>query len=292
MRFKASILVTILSICLIFTLRLQAQETRETLVYVRDIDWSPDSRYLAVTENNSVHLRETASDSIVYTFESHDSSVHFVAWSPTGDAIASGDANGTIHVWEPFTGEVIVTLTGHTSIVESLDWNPSGRMLASGSDDATLRVWDVEEENEITSVAFSGAVMAVDWSPDGDKIAYGGIDASNVGGAYEVIEAPVLVGLRAHAGADQTVLSSDGAPVRVKLDGSWSQSTVGDIGSYAWRENGEVIATGINPELTLDPGTHTIELTIFNDYIRSDTDEVVIRVLEEAATAAEMDEAK
>jgi WD40 repeat protein len=276
-----------LGLCLVLTVQLQAQETGETLVYVTDVEWSLDSRYLAVSDNNIVYIQDIAVDTIVYKFEGHDSPVYSVAWSPTGDAIASGDANGTIRVWEPFTGRVIATLTGHASTVNTLDWNPTGRMLASGSNDETLCVWDVEEGNEITSVPFSGAVMAVDWSPDGKKITYGGVDESKRGNAYDVIQAPVLVGLRAHAGADQTVISSEGAPVTVTMNGAWSQSTVGDIGSYAWRENGEVIGTGINPELTFDPGTHTIELTIFNDYIRSDIDEVVIRVLDESQTPAE-----
>jgi WD40 repeat protein len=271
---RYTLLSCLTSLILVSAMVLHAQETG---IGGTVASWSPDSRYLAVGDaDGTVNILELASDTVVYSFEGDGTPVHSVAWSSIGDAIASGDANGTIYLWEPFTGEIIATLTGHTGIVNTLDWNLTGRMLASGSDDGTLRVWDVEETNEILSVPASRPVTTVDWSPDGKQIAYSG------GGAYDVIRAPVLVGLRAHAGADQTIISRGGAPVTVILDGSWSQATVGDIGSYAWRIKGEVVGTGVHPQITLEPGTHTIELTIFNDYIRSDTDEVVIDVIDQA----------
>jgi WD40 repeat protein len=273
--------------------RVTALQAQGTVIEGTSTSWSPDSLYVVVGDQDGrVSIWEIATEVVVYRFDQHESPVHSVTWSPTGDAIASGDANGTIQVWEPFTGEILVTLTGHTDTVNTLDWNPTGRMLVSGSDDGTLRVWDVEQANEITSFASTGPVTAADWSPDGTQIAYGGIDETKQGGVYDVIQAPVLVGLRAHAGADQTVETSDGATVTVTLDGSWSQATVGDIASYAWRENGEVVGTGVHPELTLEPGTHIIELTIFNDYARSDTDEVVIRVLDNSISTTAAPESK
>lgn len=83
----------------------------------------------------------------------------------------------------------------------------------------------------------------------------------------------------AKAGPDQTVIDYDGDGVeQVILDGSASTDPNGKIVSYVWTEGANPIATGVNPTVVFNVGTHTITLTVTNDDGATDTDTVIINV--------------
>ncbi len=83
----------------------------------------------------------------------------------------------------------------------------------------------------------------------------------------------------ADAGVDQTVIDADGSGDEiVTLDGTASSDPDGEISVYSWTEGETEIATGPNPQVTLAVGVHTITLTVTDDLIATDTDEVVITV--------------
>jgi hypothetical protein len=84
----------------------------------------------------------------------------------------------------------------------------------------------------------------------------------------------------AEGGADQAVVDSndDGAEI-VTLDGSSSRAADGaTIISYIWTEDGNEVATGISPSVSLTTGTHNITLTVTDNTGATDTASVVIRV--------------
>jgi hypothetical protein len=62
------------------------------------------------------------------------------------------------------------------------------------------------------------------------------------------------------------------------LDGSGSSDSDGTIVSYEWSENSAVIATGVNPQVDLAVGVHSITLTVTDDDGATDADEVIITV--------------
>jgi len=96
-------------------------------------------------------------------------------------------------------------------------------------------------------------------------------------GAYEYVtgnQAPV-----ADAGDDQQVTDSDeNGSEQVSLDGSDSYDTDGSITSYVWKEGGDQIATGVSPNVNLNVGQHTIDLTVTDNNSATDTDTVVVTV--------------
>lgn len=82
----------------------------------------------------------------------------------------------------------------------------------------------------------------------------------------------------ADAGPDQTVECASHAGTEVTLDGSGSSDPNGDALTYTWRENGNVIATGVSASVTLAEGLHTIVLTVDDGKGETDKDEVTITV--------------
>ena len=101
-----------------------------------------------------------------------------VAYSPDGDAVASGSFNQTVRLWDVATvGTRLTTLEGHTDSVWDVAYSPDGSTLVSGSFDRTIRLWDAMTGELLTTLrGHRGDVFSVSYSPGGDAVASGSRD--------------------------------------------------------------------------------------------------------------------
>ena len=113
---------------------------------VEDLDWSPDGSMICSSgirvyqsRDPEVLVWDTETGDVIRQLEGIDVAVKCVAWSPTGDRIATGSQDGSIAVWDAETGELMLRDQNGTR-VDSLTWGPSGRVLVSGSADGVVRV--------------------------------------------------------------------------------------------------------------------------------------------------------
>lgn len=104
--------------------------------------------------------------------------------------------------------------------------------------------------------------------------------ASDAGAAYLFSSnAPPV----ADAGDDQTVECTSPSGAIVTLDGAGSSDPDDDELTYTWRENGAIIAgptTDNTAQVTLALGSYTIELTADDGNGGTDTDEVIVDVVD------------
>jgi len=78
----------------------------------------------------------------------------------------------------------------------------------------------------------------------------------------------------ADAGQNQTVSAGAACQAAVTLDGSGSTGAF----TFTWREGGSVIASGMNPQVTLPLGSHLISLTVEDAQGQTSSDSMVVLV--------------
>jgi CSLREA domain-containing protein len=249
--------------------QIQAMETQGGFYKVA---WSPDNSSLAATIGNGVALWDVSQTSIQGGLQSSGEVID-AQWSPDGTKLAVVGESGVVAIWDVASQQVIQEIEGHivgiAGMVFAVEWSPDGSMVASAATDGTVKVWDPTTGQALNVINVGSEVYSVTWSPDGGSLAYGG-----EAGQLAIKALPI-----ANAGPDQTVTDTDGNGSEVvALDGSASSDPDGTIASYEWSENGNVIATGATPQVTLGVGVHTIILTVTDNDGLTATDDVVITV--------------
>ena len=190
-----------------------------------------------------------------------------VEWNSDGSRIAVAYDDGMIYIWDtttpPYSPSTVIS-TGTPGRFNDLAWGPDDEYIATVR--GNIRFWDSTSGTLINEMQVP--TVAIDFSPTGE-LAYAGVTET-----IDTIEFPT-----ANAGPDQTLTDSDSSGSElVTLDGSGSSDPDGTITDYVWTEGGNQIATGVNPQVDLSVGVHTITLTVTDDDGATDTDEVVITV--------------
>ncbi len=105
--------------------------------------------------------------------ESHQDMVWDVAFSPTGEQIASASVDKTIKIWTP-KGQLLRTLIGHNARLASISFSPTSETLVSASQDGIIKIWPLQltgSREPISIKAHQDSVSCVTFSPDGRFIA-------------------------------------------------------------------------------------------------------------------------
>lgn len=148
----------------------------------QDLAWSPDSRWLAVSESSHLYLYEAATLNPVAL--PHEVEANRLVFSPDGTYLAVtryvGPSPAVIDLWRVADWALVRTLEGHPNTIIGLAFSPDGQLLASGSMDSSVRVWNVTtgELMHDWKVAYQGvahppAVLSVAFDPGGQQIVAG-----------------------------------------------------------------------------------------------------------------------
>jgi WD40 repeat protein len=106
----------------------------------------------------------------------HEGIVHSVAFSPDGQRIVSGGADGTIRLWDARTQEPIGPPVAVGSDVNAVAYHPDGRRVVSGDMAGNVRILDPSTGTPGDVIASNQLpVLAVALSADGRRIIASGM---------------------------------------------------------------------------------------------------------------------
>ena len=164
--------------------------------------------------------------------------------------------------------------------IQTYSWSVNGEEIATGV--------NATAELAIGTTTVVLTVSDEEGLSDSDEVVISILEGEDDGGGGEEPEnsAPV-----ANAGADQELIDAnkDGQE-NVVLDASASADEDGNISSYSWSIGGTEVATGVNPNIMLGIGSHSVLLTVTDNEGKTATDEVLINIKEEGDSGGEEEE--
>jgi WD40 repeat protein len=231
------------------------------------IESSPDGHMIAIgTENLQLWNADTGTLIRTIQLETRQTAVFGVAFSPDGQRIATGRADGALQLWDTDTGTQLgQALIGHAGPVTGLAFSPDGRQIATVSHDGTLRLWSATvgqpmrgPDPELWHVAFS---------PHGQRVAATAASGGRLLEQWDVgsgqPQPPLTVG---GWGGKEFAYVGSGRIVTAAADGTvqvWDANTgqplqppvhiniaPAEVGAFAFSSDGRMVASG-----RLDDGT-------------------------------------
>ncbi|MBE9030149.1 NACHT domain-containing protein [filamentous cyanobacterium LEGE 11480] len=128
--------------------------------------------YLPAQKLHHVNLANT--DLSKSVFSEFFSGLRSVTFSPDGNTLVGGDANGEIHLWQVETGQRLQSWSAHEGWTWFVGFSPDGQKLVSGGDDYLIKIWNAQTGHLIKTLqGHTQRTWGLAWSADGEKLASG-----------------------------------------------------------------------------------------------------------------------
>ncbi len=94
-----------------------------------------------------------------------------VAFSPDGQSVVAGGADGSLKLYKTADGKEAKSLTGHKGAITGLAFLANGSLLASAGADKVVHIWNLADGALKATLPHTGGISALTLSKDGTKLA-------------------------------------------------------------------------------------------------------------------------
>jgi WD40 repeat protein len=183
----------------------------------RRVAFSPNRRFLAVSQGGGIAIYDPATGKEVYPFKRAWAPVPGLAFAPDGRLYSSGASDPYLKVWD-VAGEKPLRAIPHPSGSNvGVAVSPDGRLVASAGPvvetEHTVQIWDAQTGLPVqkTPKGHLGFVWTVAFSPDSHYLASGSYDSTVKVWDLKALDSAEPVTLRGHTGSVYSVaFSPDG----------------------------------------------------------------------------------
>ena len=120
--------------------------------YVYAVDWSSDGKRLSSAGFDGSFriwlVKDIPPAAQLIVCEDILNTLYDIAWSPTGEYLATVNRHSLLELCHPDSCESIVTLPGHMDAVSGVAWSPDQSQLITSSWDGTLHIWHLDDTSE------------------------------------------------------------------------------------------------------------------------------------------------
>ncbi|KAF3182569.1 hypothetical protein TWF225_006474 [Orbilia oligospora] len=113
--------------------------------------------------------------------EDHTNEVWTVAFSHSGERLATGSKDTTAIIYDVRTWSIVMNMKAHEGGVAYVSWSPDDQYIVTCSNDRTAKLWDtIAGKCMHTLTKQTEPVTCCAWAPDGTYFATGSVDKSIV----------------------------------------------------------------------------------------------------------------
>jgi WD40 repeat protein len=127
-----------------FQTELLSKVISETNLPINNIEWSPNGKYLAYSDDDLIYFHEFAAGFVTQKFQYPESSITAFAWSPDAKIMAVGFVGNIFLVINVSRADILFSYTELIGPVTNILWSKDGKLILTNSIDG-IQYWGIQK---------------------------------------------------------------------------------------------------------------------------------------------------